>query len=194
MNQINTKEFAMKFYAICKDIIEDGRFVGERVWGDPAGLIGELPTYEISSNGIAIWCAMIQWVKAGSDEINRVGVITTMPNEKNSSLGQIVNITVPFEFKRTYNTRAYRIGENIEIRNYGKFTIGRSGLKKKDFFEYARVKAPDMVFIDEENKEYIKVLELKNESMNKQKFLNAIIKFSLLIANFKEDYKNSKLA
>jgi hypothetical protein len=71
-----------------------------------------------------------------------------MPNEKSASLGQFVNLTIPFEFKRNYNTRAYKIGNSIEIRNYGKFTIGRRGLKKKDFFDYARVKANEISVFD----------------------------------------------
>lgn len=93
-----------------------------------------------------------------------------------------------YEFKRTFNTRAYTDGNKVEIRDYGKVTVGRAGIKKTDFFNYMQEKHPELVFIDEENKMYLKVYEY-NGILLKEDFAAYTVKFTKLMDEFKKQYR-----
>ncbi len=188
MKQINTKEFADSFAAMLEELMHDFKYVGKWNWGDPAGQIDKLPTYEITSKKGIIWCTIIEWGNATTLEPNRKGIVATFPVRDNRSLGHIMATNIPYEFKRTYTTRAYSEGESVEIRNYGKVTVGRAGIKKTDFFNYMTMHYPDLVFVDEENKKYIKAFEYEG-NLSKDEFALQVVKLTFLMDEFKKPYR-----
>ncbi|MCB2341112.1 hypothetical protein [Clostridium estertheticum] len=190
MNEINSKYYSEKIYRIFEQLLNEFELIGKRIWGNPGGQSVDRDTFEVKNDLGTLWCSTIKWVRSGTSEINRKGIVATFPVKTNSeTLGQIVEITIPFEFKRIFNNRAYGDEEFIEIRNYGKFTVGRSGIKKKDFFDFITLKDRNLINIDEENKEYITVFEIENGSMTKEEFSNSLVKFTCLIKEFKDGYR-----
>jgi hypothetical protein len=145
-------------------------------------------TYEVTSSYGTVWCTLVKWYNAAGTEINRSGIITTMPSDRKKSLGQITETTVPYYFSRSFNTRAFKDGNQIEIRNYGKFTVGRAGIKKSDFFNYVNSIDSNLICVDEEDKNHIIVFDISND-MSRYEFADQIVKFTLLIRNFKEQYR-----
>lgn len=187
MKQINNEYYAKKIFEIFEGLLNQFKVINNKKWGNPAGQTDEMETFEIKNSEGTIWCSLIEWVNTGTLETNRVGLIATSPLEnKTSSLGHIVEVTIPFEFNRRFNTRAYEENGLIEIRNYGKFTVGRKGIKKKEFFDFLRKKNKDLINIDEENKEYITVFSIKDRQLSKEDFANSLIKFTYLIKEFKD--------
>lgn len=188
MQQINTEEFATEFYNMIDNIlIHNFKKVGDWQWGDPAGLSDEVPVYEINSKYGTVWCSTIIWTDPYGYE-NRKGVLATFPVTKKPSLGQIVNIVIPYVFKRIYNTRAFYEKNDYEIRNYGKFTIGRASLKKETFFNYIAEVNHELIMIDEEGKKYINIFKYE-DSLTPDLFAEQIVKFTLLIDRFKKQNK-----
>lgn len=188
MKQINTKEFANSFAAMIEELMHKFKYVGEWNWGDPAGQIDDLPTYEITAKEGTIWCTIIEWGNATTLEPNRKGIVATFPVRSKQSLGHIMATNIPYEFKRTYTTRAYSDGDRVEIRNYGKVTVGRAGIKKLDFFNYMSIHHPELVFIDEENQKYIKAFEYERK-LSKDEFASQSAKLTLLMDEFKKQYR-----
>jgi len=189
MKQINTFEFAETFSKMTSELMQNFKYVGKWSWGNPSGIIKGLPTYEITSEYGTVWCSMITWCDRHGNE-NRECILTTLPSSKNQSLGQIAEITIPYEFNRSFNTRAFGYENKIEIRNYGKFTVGRAGLKKLDFFNYLKLNKLNShsIMLDEENKQYIKVFEFK-DILSTKAFADQIVKFTLLIDDYKRQYR-----
>lgn len=191
MNEINIRYYSEKIFRIFEQSLNEFQLIGKRIWGNPGGNSEKRDTFEVENELGTLWCSTIEWVRAGTSEINRKGIIATLPVKTNSeTLGQIVEVTIPFEFKRIFNSRAYGDKKLIEIRNYGKFTVGRSGIKKKDFFDFMTRKDKNLINIDEENKEYITVFTIENESMTKEEFASSLIKFTYLVKEFKEEYRD----
>ena len=188
MKQINTKDYAESFGKIVAKCLQEGKYVGDWIWGNPAGQSGSLPTYEVHLGEDKIWCTSITWASASAGVENRKGVMATYPSNTNKTLGQVIEITIPYEFKRIYNTRAYTENNSYEIRSYGKYTVGRSGIKKQDFFDYIRGVDPTLIFIDEESKEYIKVFEYE-ETKSTSEFITQLIKYFKLVDTFKRTYR-----
>ena len=190
MIQINNKHYSDQLYIKFQKLLSQFELIGKRIWGNPSGQTGGGDTFAVKNDIGIVWCSTIEFARADTMEINRKGIIATLPVKSNSeTLGQIIEITIPFEFKRTFNNRAYEEDGLIEIRNYGKFTVGRSGIKKKDFFDFVRQKDKSLILIDEENKEYITVFSMKDKIMSKEEFANSLIKFTYLIKEFKEGYR-----
>lgn len=119
--------------------------------------------------------------------INRQGFIGTYPTNSHS-LGQLVDITILFEYSRRFNTRAYRDGDDFEIRSYGKYTAGRSGLKKEDFFKYVFSIAPDYIKEDENHEYYVPVFVYTYE-MTKEQFANQLIRFTSILDSYKRRFR-----
>lgn len=166
---------------------EKCKYVGDWAWGNPAGLSEAIPTYEVNSKYGIVWCAKISWTDSFGNE-NRKGILVTLPSKKNQSLGQIVEVTIPYEFSRVFNTRAFCDNVKTEIRNNGKFTVGRAGLKKQDFFDYVAEVDPSRLLIDEEGKNYLTVFDYKSK-MSSESFSDQIVTFTLLVDNFKKRYR-----
>ncbi len=190
MKQINNQYYSEMICEIFGKLLNEFELVGKRIWGNPGGQSEEKNTFEVKNDVGIVWCSTIEWVKAGTSEINRKGIIATLPAKTNSeTLGSIIDVTIPFEFKRTFNNRAYEEDGLIEIRNYGKFTVGRRGIKKEDFFNFIRQKDLNLINFDEENKEYITVFFIKDGRIENEEFANSLIRFTYLIKEFKEGYR-----
>lgn len=188
MKQINNEYYSKKIFKIFDDLLNQFNLIDIKEWGNPAGTTEELDIYEIKNNEGTVWASLIEWGNARTLETNRLGLVATTPSKNNlSSLGHIVEVTIPFEFNRRFNTRAYEEDGIIEIRNYGRFTVGRKGIKKKDFFDFVREKNKDLINIDEEDKEYITVFSIKDENLSKEDFANSLIRFTYLIKEFKDE-------
>ena len=192
MNKVeNLKSIRSIFELLEKAIKENFKYKGKREWGNPSGDHQELDVYQIEDGVNKVWLSTIEWCNASSDEVNRCGVITTVPDyNKRNTLGQIFEMNLPYYFSKSFNTRVYEEGNSIEIRNYGKFTIGRRGLKKQYFFDYLRENGyGDDIENDEEGKEYIIVIILKNGNIDLQLIKSRLIKWTILLKEFKDYYR-----
>lgn len=180
MEQCNNEKTAVEIYELFAEKLSKFDFVGNRTWGDPYGCF-KSDTYGVKGNAGYLYCTLV-------DFGNRIGIATTLPEPKESiSLGHITAITVPFEFSRSFSSRAYEQNGVVEIRNYGRFTIGRSGLKKDDFFNFVReLGLTTKIQYDEECKEYIKVFKIVNREIDDADFANSLIDFTLLVKAFKD--------
>jgi hypothetical protein len=187
MNETNTFEFAEAFNGMIEKLLIKCKCIGNRTWGNPAGQTGELPTYEIISKYGTVWCATIAWCDVHGNE-NRKGIIATFPVKTKQTLGQIAEVIIPYEFSRRNNTRAFYEISKIEIRCYGKFTVGRAGLKKVDFFNYLNKINPQLIMLDEEGKQYINIFEYE-DNMSFNMFADQIVKFIVLVDGFKKQYR-----
>lgn len=189
MKEINTKEYAYAFCNMLESIMKQFKNIGEWTWGNPAGQSGKLQTYElVADTDKKTWCTIIEYVNARTGEPNRKGILATFPCNSHQSLGGIMNTMIPYEFNRRCNTRAYYEKNNYEIRNYGKVTVGRSGIKRPEFFDYMNRHHPELVFLDEEDKPYIKVYEYSNE-LTKEEFARQTYNVTELLTEFKEKYR-----
>ena len=189
MRENNNKEYAFQFVQNVESILSEARYCGKWNWGDPAGQSEGIDTYEIENrNGMKVWCATIEYVNAGTGVPNRCGVLATFPPERKQSLGSILNVMIPYEFSRHYNTRAFAEDNRYEIRNYGKITVGRAGLKKEDFFDYFEKYYPNKVYLDEESKKYIKIYEYV-DTISLDEFSEQTCEAVVLLEEFKAQYR-----
>lgn len=164
--------------------------IGTKTWSDPGGYRHEEEVFELNNEHGIIWASKTEWGNASTLEPNRRGIITTLPN-KSDQLGQIFEMTMPYYFSRQFNTRVYEEANLIEIRNYGRFTIGRRALKKKDFFNYLKVNGYESeINYDEENKEYVKVMEINNMDIPEEYFCERFIKLTNIVKEFKDFYRS----
>lgn len=187
MRECNTFEFSEAFYNMVEGILQRSKFVGAKNWGNPMGQSAGLDTFEIAADGTKMWCAMIEWASGTSGIINRQGFLGTYPTNSHS-LGQLVQVTIPFEFSKRFNTRAYHDGDEVEIRNYGKLTVGRSGLKKKDFFDYVFAVDPDYPQEDENKEMYIPIFKYTKE-LTAEQFAKQLFRFAKLLDSYKKKYR-----
>lgn len=193
MNKVDNIETIRDIYKLLgKAIKENFEYVGKREWGNPSGDHQELDVYEIQDGVNKVWISTIEWCNASSGEVNRCGVITTIPDyNKRNTLGQIFEMNMPYYFSKSFNTRVYELGNEVEIRNYGKFTIGRRGLKKQYFFDYLRENGYENdIDNDEEGKEYIRVITLKNGNIDLGVLKSRLIKWTMLLKEFKDYYRS----
>lgn len=186
MIQINTKAFADEFCSMLEALLKQFDYVGEKRWGDPSGVNGLLETYEITANHGKAWCALDEYGYAG--EVNRKGIVIDFASENKSFANPVATVFIPYDFSKRFYTRAYNQDNYYEIRNYGRFTVGRKPLKQKDFFDYVQKNYPELVFHDEENKLYIKAYHYR-ESMDKETFAEQTFSFLKLISDFKKQYR-----
>lgn len=195
MRGIDNKEKAMKIGEVLKNKISQFEYVRDRKWGDSAGSSGEKETYQLKNEQGVIWCCYIEWVRSGSSEVNRCGILVCLPEKKpTKSIGPVAEITAPYYFSRGFQGRPYEEGNIIELRHYGRFTIGRAGLKREAFFDYIAKNAPDEICYDEGNKPYIKILELKDFDIGLETFKNRIIEYTYLVKNFKDNCRKLSIS
>lgn len=182
MNKVDKCETISNLYeSLQKSIEENFKRIGKKKWGNPSGDHQELDVYEIEDGVNRVWLSTVKWSNASSGEENRCGVITTIADyNKGNTLSQIFEMNMPYYFSKSFNTRVYEEGHFIEIRNYGKFTIGRRGLKKQYFFDYLRENGYKDE-IDEEGKEYISIIKLKKNDIDSELLKFRLIKWTVLL-------------
>lgn len=190
MNEINTKEYADQFCNMLQSLMSQFGSVGNWNWGNPAGQSDPLPTYEIiTPRGEKVWCCVVEYVNAGTGVPNRKGILATFPVQRKQSLGSVMSAMIPYKFSKTFNTRAYCKEDAFEIRNYGKVTVGRAGIKKDDFFRYMEKQSSESVFMDEEDKKYILAYHYKG-TLSRDSFARQTYRLTKMMADFKEQYRS----
>lgn len=188
MKQSNTKEFAVEFCDMLKRLMEKYKYVGDWGWGAPGGQ-DVLPVYEIKTkDGNIIWCSLVEYCNSRTGEPNRRGILAGFPAEKKQSLGSVMATMIPYSFSRTMNTRAYVDDNSVEIRDYGKHTVGRAGIRKEDFFNYMEKNYPDKVLLDEEDKKYVNVYRY-DEVLTAEEFASQTYEMTMMLADFKRQYR-----
>ena len=189
MNEINTKDYAIQFCNMLNELMKKYEYVGDWNWGDPAGQTEPLPTYEVKTEeGEKVWCAIVEYTNSGTGVPNRRGILATYPSETRKSLGSVMATMIPYNFSRTMNTRAYSDGNKVEIRDYGKHTVGRTGIKREDFFNYMEEQCADKVLLDEEDKKYVNVYSFDGE-LTTEEFARQTVEFVNIIADYKKRYR-----
>jgi|GEM_PF-1486119 len=192
MNKVDSEKRIKEIFNVLENGIANFKKVGKRRWGNPSGTQEELNTYEIKQKEDSILVATTEWANASTGEINRSAILTTVFPEKNyNSLGQTLEINLPYYFSKRFNTRVYEDESLIEIRHYGNFTIGRKGLKKIYFFEYLRENGYDNeICIDEEGEEYVCIIRLNGNSIEPDYLGERLIKWTKIIKEYKDYYRN----
>jgi len=191
MYKVDSEEKTREIFNVLETCLEGFNSIGIRKWGNPSGSQQGLDVYEIEHKDNTIWVSTVEWVNASTGEVNRCGIITTLPEYSNNTLGPILEVNMPYYFSKSFNTRVYGDNNIFEIRNYGKFTIGRRGLKRKYFFDYLREHGyDDEIFIDEEGKEYICIIKFQDNSINSDYFGERLIKWTMILKEFKDYYRN----
>ncbi len=185
MKAIGDSEVTKRVYDAIMNVVKMFASKGQKYWGNPSGDIQLLDVYELDYDGKDIWVSGSAWVAAdGLDEVNRLGIITTPPKNDNSTstLGQVLEVNLPFYYSKRFNTRLYRDDEIIEIRNYGKFTVGRKGLKREMVFDFLSSKGyDDEILIDEAGLSYISILKFDDKTLTKDYVAERLVKLTYLI-------------
>lgn len=192
MKKVDDKHKTEMVISELEKVIKSFKCVGEYQWGNPAGLTPGLDVYEISDGVRKVWLSMIEWLDAGTFEPNRSGIIALIPeiNQK-GQLSQSFEMTIPYYFSKKFYTRLFEDDDNFEIRNYGKFTIGRTGLKMKYFFDYLKENNyEDEIKYDEDGKEYITILNFKKMTIEPVYLRERLLTCTFLVKEFK-DYRRS---
>ena len=189
MEQLNTKGYAIEFCDMLQKLMEGFKYVGDWSWGNPAGQAEEIPVYEIvTKEGKRTWCSIIEYGNSRTGEPNRRGILATFPVEKKQSLGSIMATMIPYSYTRTVNTRAFVDDTVVEIRDYGKHTVGRAGIKKEDFFNYMEQKYPDKVLLDEEGQKYVNVYRFEGE-LTAEDFARQTYEMTSILADYKQAFR-----
>ena len=190
MKAIDNAARAREIYTTLMKEIHKFPCIGEREWGNPSGDIQLLDVFEVEKQGKRIWVSGVEWVASGTTEVNRMGILSTLPTNRNETLGQILEINLPLNFSNYFNTRMFEDNGLVEIRNYGKFTIGRKGLKREDFFNYHIKHGYEKeILLDEKNSKYICALKIEQGEIDKEFLAERIVYLTYMIKEFKDYFR-----
>ena len=163
---------------------EDSEYIGYKVWGNPADNENN-KTFEIKVDKDILWISYTTWGSASTMQENRKVILISYPTEK-SSIGQVLEVAFPYEYSKRFNSRIYENENIIEVRNYGKFTIGRRGLKREVFFNYLRDEGLEReILLDEDGKEYINIFTIEKEDLKSEYIKKQLIKWVNIVNRFK---------
>ncbi|MBN9647597.1 hypothetical protein J0L31_11395 [Terrisporobacter glycolicus] len=185
LKPIDSEIRAIEIFEYIKDKIkEHSEFIGYKVWGNPADSDNN-KTYKIEIDNEFIWICYVTWTSAATIQDNRKVILTAYPIEK-SSIGQVLEVAFPYEFSRRFNTRLYENENIIEVRNYGRFTIGRRSLKRKIFFNYLRTNGlDDEILLDGDGKEYINIFSIQKDNLQCNYIKKQLVKWTRIVNDFK---------
>lgn len=188
MEPIDDSSLVKETYEVIMRNIRLFQYKGISKWGNPSGhsVTGEV--YELTNDSNKIWVSGVQWGPRS------ISIITTKAiGTLGNNVSQIVEIGFFFHFSKHANTRLYCDSDRIEIRNYGKFTIGRRSLKKLDFFDYLTNNGyADEIKIDEEGEPYVCifiVMRGKGNDLEKRYIAERLVKFTFMVKDFKDCYR-----
>ena len=182
--KVDNKNRVIEIFNIIENEIKKGEYIGIRTWGDPAGSYND-DTYALSNGEESIFVNLGEFYCAGSSYINRKVIGVCSPRKDGQSLDTQLAVVLPYEYSKRFNTRIYENDINIQIRNYGRFTVGRKGLARKVFFDYLRNNGySDEINLDEEGKEFISILDV-NKNLDYETIVNSLIKWKNIIEKFK---------
>lgn len=185
LKPIDNKSRAIEIYYIIKENLkEESKSIGYKVWGNPADSDNN-ETYEIEVDKETLWLACVTWASASNMKANRDVILTSYPTIK-SSIGQVLEVAFTYEYSKRFNTRLYENEDIIEVRNYGKFTIGRRSLKREVFFNYLREEGlDDEILLDEDEKKYINIFSIKKDNLECGYLKKQLIKWTDIVNEFK---------
>lgn len=176
------------FEDVQEKLKEDSEFIGYKVWGNPTGSDNN-KTYKLEIDNEVLWICYVSWSSSSGLGTNRKVILTSYPIEK-PSIGQVLEVAFPYEFSRKFNTRLYENENIIEVRNYGRFTIGRRGLKREVFFNYLRQEGlEDEILIDADGKEYINIFRIQKDDLHCNYIKKQLVKWTNIINKFKTDQR-----
>lgn len=172
------------FEEVQEKLKEDSEFIGYKVWGNPASHDNN-KTYKIEVDNEVLWICYVAWSSSSGLGTNRKVILTSYPIQ-NSSVGQVLEVAFPYEFSRRFNTRLYENEQIIEVRNYGRFTIGRKGLKREVFFNYLRQEGlENEILLDADGKEYINIFRIQKDNLHGNYIKKQLVKWTNIINKFK---------
>lgn len=172
------------FEDVQQKLNEDTEFIGYKEWGNPASHDNN-KTYKIEIDNEVLWICYVAWSSSSVVGTNRKVILTSYPIP-NSSIGQVLEVAFPYEFSRRFNTRLYENEQIIEVRNYGKFTIGRKGLKREVFFNYLRQEGlENEILLDDDGKEYINIFRIEKDNIQGNYLKKQLVKWTNIINKFK---------
>lgn len=187
MRAVDSKERAIEIFDLIEDKINKYPYVGEKKWANPSGNQHTERVYEIRNNKDSIWVSGTEWLEGDQKEVNRKALIITFPDEKAETLGQVLEIVFPYEFSKRCNTRLYEEDNIIEIRNYGKFTIGRRSLKRECFFECLKDNGYDEeILLDDDKNKYVSILTIQDQNIQNDYLEERLIFWSKMVKQYKE--------
>ena len=185
MKPIDSKDRSIEIFECIKEKIkEDSNYIGNRVWGNPADSDNNA-TYEIIEDKEKVWISYVTWLSTSTMQANREVILTSYPTIK-SSIGQVLEVAFTYEYSKRFNTRLYENDSTIEVRNYGRFTIGRRSLKREVFFTYLREEGlEDEILLDEDGKEYINIFIIKKDNLKCEYIREQLFKWTNIVNEFK---------
>lgn len=189
MKVIDNKRKTHQVFKIIERELKKHTCLGKMEWWNPGGN-EYLQTYSIINNEKEVWVATVIWCHSKTNKKNRYTLLSTFPT-KGLKVGQILEISLPFYYSKVFITRLYEENNCVEIRNYGRFTVGHRGLKKVFFFDYLKDHGlSSEIKVDEEGEKYICIFSITNMSIDPQLFDKRIIELTHLIKGFKDKYRN----
>lgn len=197
MRGIDSESKSLEVFNLLKNTLELFPVISDaRKWSNPSGFQHKSRVYELKNDNGCIWATLGAWTSTSSNEINRYGILTTLPdNGKNTTaLSQIFEVNIPLFFSKRFNTRIFEENGIIEIRNYGRFTVGTRGLSRKVFFDYLRNNNySDEILTDEEGNEYVCIFRISGDIIDRETFQNRLVKLTLLIDKFKRQLRKQAI-
>ena len=185
LEPIDSQYRAIEIFEYIKEKLnEDSKYMGYKVWGNPADNENN-KTFEVQVDKDILWISYTTWGSASTMQENRKVILISYPTEK-ISIGQVLEVAFPYEYSKRFNSMLYENENIIEVRNYGKFTIGRRGLKREVFFNYLRDEGLESeILLDEYGKEYINVLIIEKEDLKSEYIKKQLIKWTNIVNRFK---------
>ncbi len=187
MRAVDSKERAIEIFDLIGDKINKYPYVGEKKWGNPSGNQHIESAYEIRNSKESIWVSGTEWLEGDQKEVNRKALIITFPDEKVETLGQVLEIVFPYNFTKRCNTRLYEGDNVVEIRNYGRFTIGRRSLKRECFFEYLKDSGySEEILLDDDGNKYVAILTIQDRNIQNHYLGERLIFWSTMVKQYKD--------
>ena len=179
-----------QIYATIMEEIHKFKYIGKKKWGNPSGDIKLLDVFEIEEQGKKLWVSGIEWLNNGTQEIKSLGILCIPPVTSTGTLGQVLEINLSLHSSNCFNTRMFEEKGLIEIRNYGKFTIGRKSLKREDFFNYLINHGYAQEIIkDEKGNKFISALRIEQNNINKDYIAEQLVKIAYMVKEFKDYFR-----
>ncbi len=167
--------------------VKNTKFIGRKVWSN---IKEEADVFELVSGENKVWCSFIELPKAGEGTPNRKVIYLGLPTQSKEVV-QVMDLCVPYEFSKRYSARVYECEEDIELRIYGKFSIGRKCYKADVFINYLKDNGyANEVRVDSEHKEYVRILQIdKDLNFNLESIEKRFNKWVRVVNEYKKYYE-----
>lgn len=162
-NKVNNKERVIEIFNLIKKEVHKGKNIGLKKWGNPAGAYKN-DTYELINGIDTIWVNLITWTNSATNKENRKAIGVCSPKNDTTSLAPQLDVILPYEYSKKFDTRIYENSYKIQIRKYGEFTVCGKSIKREEFFDYLRKNGySDYIEIDEDGEKFINIMCIDDE-------------------------------